>query len=234
MRYAIAFSMLTISLLAGVGRLNAPWGRAMLVACAAAAAGLALAYALRNPRLLGKRADGSLAPLAWLVFWPYFLLNLASLWSFRILSREEPASEIVPGLYLGSRPLRRDRASFETRSIAATLDLTAEFSEAGFARAVPYLCLPLLDTFPPARGELANVADWIGQRLAEGPVLVHCALGHGRSACAVAAHLLRAGHAATVDDAIALVSERRPGVRLEAGQMRALKDYAASLGTFDR
>ncbi len=233
MRYSVAFSALTLSLLAGVAWLESPWSRALLLACAVAAAGLAFAYARRSPLLLGKRADGSLAPLAWLVFWPYFLLNVSSLWSFRRLSREAPVSEIIPGLYLGSRPLRRERASFEQRSIAATLDLTAEFSEVGYARAGSYLCIPLLDTFAPTREQLVHAAEWIGQRLAESPVLVHCALGHGRSACVVAAYLLRAGHAASASDAIALVSERRPGVGLEHDQTRALEDYAASMEAID-
>ena len=233
MSYAIALSVLTVSLLAGAGLVTSPWSRALLLACAVAVAGLALAYALRRPRLLGKRADGSLAPLAWLVFWPYFLINFSSLWLFRRLSREEPISEIVPGLYLGSRPLRRERAAFERRSIAATLDLTAEFPEVSCARAGSYLCIPLLDTFPPTRDQLVRAADWIGRQLAEAPVLVHCALGHGRSACVVAAHLLRAGHAATVEEAVALVSDRRPGVGLHDDQTRALEQYAESLRASD-
>ena len=54
--------------------------------------------------------------------------------------------------------------------------------------------------------------------MAEAPVLVHCALGHGRSACVVIAHLLHAGRAATVGEALALVAERRPGVGLNIGQ----------------
>lgn len=229
MKYAIAFSLLTAGVLALAWSLASPVGGALLLACAAAFAGLALAYALRRPRLLGKRADGSLAPLAWLVFWPYFLLNLSSLWWFRRLSREEPVSEILPGLYLGCRLLREDWDAFERRAIAATLDLTAEFSEVPFARAGAYLCIPLLDTFPPARDQLALAAQWIGRRLAEAPVLVHCALGHGRSAGVVAAHLLHAGRATTVEEALARVSERRPGVRLNGGQLRALEDYAGSL-----
>jgi len=203
--------------------------RALLLAAALASAGLALAYGLGNPRLLGKRADGSLAPLAWLVFWPYFLLNFLSLWLFRRVSREEPISEIVPGLYLGGRPLGRDREAFEQRKIAATLDLTAEFREVPYARAGSYLCIPLLDTLPPTRDQLVLATEWLGHRMAETPVLVHCALGHGRSASILAAYLLRARQAATIEQALALLSERRPGVGLNGGQARALHDYAASL-----
>jgi hypothetical protein len=229
MKYAIAFAVLSACSLALARMLESPGGRALLLACALATLGLAMAYALRSPRLLGKRADGSLAPLAWLVYWPYLLLNFSSLWSFRRLSREEPISEIVPGLYLGARLFRGDRAAFEQRAIAATLDLTAEFPEVSYARAGSYLCVPLLDTFPPTRDQLVLAAEWLERRTAEAPVFVHCALGHGRSAGVVAAHLLHVGHAATVGEALALVSERRPGVGLNGGQACALEDYAASL-----
>jgi hypothetical protein len=228
-KYAIAFSALAVCSLALASSLASSGGRALLLACAVASAGLAVAYALRAPRLLGKRADGSIAPLAWLVFWPYLLLNFSSLCTFRRLSREEPISEIVPGLHLGRRPLHADRAAFEQRAIAATLDLTAEFPEVRYARTGSYLCIPLLDTFPPTPDQLALAAEWIGRHMAEAPVLVHCALGHGRSACVVVAHLLHVGRAATVGEALALVSERRPGVSLNGGQTRALVDYAASL-----
>ncbi len=229
MKYAISFSALAAGMLALAWSLTSPAGQAVLLAAAVASAGLALAYTHRSPRLLGKRADGSLAPLAWLVFWPYLLINFASLWSFRRLSREERFSEIVPGLYLAGRPLRGDRGAFEQRSIAATLDLTAELPGARFARAGSYLCIPLLDTLPPTPEQLVQATEWLGRRMAEGPVLVHCALGHGRSAGVVAAHLLHAGHADTAGQALALVSERRPGAGLNGGQLRALEDYATSL-----
>jgi diacylglycerol kinase (ATP) len=232
-KYAIAFSVLTAAALALAWSLESPVGQALLLACAVASAGLAMAYALRSPRLLGKRADGSMAPLAWLLFWPFLLLNFLSLWSFRRLSREEPISEIVPGLYLGCRLLREDRGAFERRAIASTLDLTAEFPEVSYARSGSYLCIPLLDTSPPTRDQLSLAAEWIERRMAEAPVLVHCALGHGRSAIIVAAHLLRAGRAATVEETLELVSERRPGVGLNGAQARALRDYAASLPAAD-
>jgi hypothetical protein len=229
MKYAISFSVLTAGMLVLAWSAASPGVRVILLAGAMASAGLTLAYALRCPRLLGKRADGSLAPLAWLAFWPYLLINFSSLWLFRGLSREEPISEILPGLYLGGRPLRGDRGAFEQRAIAATLDLTAEFPEVPYVRAGLYLCIPLLDTLPPTRDQLLLATQWLGRRLAEGPVLVHCALGHGRSAGVVVAHLLHAGRVGTLGQALALVSERRPGVGLNAGQLRALEDYAASL-----
>ena len=48
---------------------------------------------------------------------------------------------------------------------------------------------------------------------ARGPVLVCCALGYSRSACAVAAWLLATGRAATVDAALARVRAARSAGR---------------------
>ena len=229
MKYALAFAALAAGLGALVLSAASPPGRALLTAGAVAATGLAAAYALRKPQLLGKRPDGRMSALAWLVFWPYLAVSFLSLWVYRRVSREDPISEIAPGLYLGCRLFLSDRAAFEERAIGATLDLTAELSEVRYARGGAYLNIPLLDTLPPTRDQLAHAAEWISRHLSRGGVLVHCALGHGRSAGVVAAHLLSAGRATSAPEALALLKERRPGVDLAAGQARALADYASSL-----
>ena len=61
---------------------------------------------------------------------------------------------------------------------------------------------------------------------ARGPVLVCCALGYSRSACAVAAWLLATGRAATVDAALARIQAARAHVVLGAGHAAALAPLA--------
>ena len=56
-----------------------------------------------------------------------------------------------------------------------------------------------------------------------GPVYVHCALGHGRSALVTAAVLLRRGIVGDVRAAELHLRERRPGVRLKGVQRRLLE-----------
>ena len=56
---------------------------------------------------------------------------------------------------------------------------------------------------------------------AEGPLYVHCAAGHGRSAMLAATLLVRRGHAEDVDAAVALMQRARPGVRLLAVEFYA-------------
>jgi protein-tyrosine phosphatase len=58
-------------------------------------------------------------------------------------------------------------------------------------------------------------------------VLVCCALGCSRSACAVAAWLLASGRARDVDTALAIVRNARAVVVLGAGHVAALGGLAA-------
>jgi protein-tyrosine phosphatase len=71
--------------------------------------------------------------------------------------------------------------------------------------------------------------DFIGKRLEAGPVYVHCAQGHGRSATFAAAWLLAAGSAKDARDAVEKLRSKRPLVRLTVGQFGALAQFAETL-----
>ena len=103
------------------------------------------------------------------------------------------------------------------------VDLTAEFAEPRSVRnGRTYLCLPMLDAAAPEAAALQravlSVVDW------DGPVYVHCALGHGRSAMLVMAVLLETGRAASVAEAERMVRAVRPRVKVNAVQWRRLDD----------
>jgi protein-tyrosine phosphatase len=67
---------------------------------------------------------------------------------------------------------------------------------------------------------------WLTERAGEGPVYVHCALGHGRSATVVVAYLVATGRAATVQEGLASLRSKRPGVSLLAPQLDVLMHYS--------
>ncbi len=191
-----------------------------------------LAYRGRWTGVLGKRRDGRLMFSSYLLFWPYHLMNWLTWGLFRWGVRENPFDEVAPGVFLGGRLLSSDRTRFQAARIASTLDLTVEFSEIGFIRATRgYACLPVLDRTPLSLAELRVAVQFIEQRLASGPVFVHCALGHGRSAMAVAAWLLHKRMARSPAAAVAQLREKRPGVRPASGQMRALEEFAKTYET---
>jgi protein-tyrosine phosphatase len=85
--------------------------------------------------------------------------------------------------------------------------------------------LPVLDGTAPSEEELRSAAAWVAAAVAEGPVYVHCALGHGRSACVVIAYLLSVGAVGCVAEGVQRLRSLRPGVRLQPPQLRLLRRF---------
>jgi predicted protein tyrosine phosphatase len=190
--------------------------------------GIAAAYTFAWPELIGKKLGGCLLPSSYLLFWPFHLLNFASLTLFRWSRQSAPFTEILPGLYLGSRLCSRDARRLNELKISAVLDLTSEFSEIRSLReATAYLCIPLLDRTAPSMSEFQAAICFIREQSERGSIYVHCALGHGRSATVMLAYLLASGKFANVNDALGHIQTRRPRVRLNPSQLRALQEFAA-------
>jgi protein-tyrosine phosphatase len=229
-KYSITFTIACAALITVVIGAESWPARVLLGSCAVTAGALAVVYASKRASYLGKRPQGRFAPWAYLVFWPYLVVNYLILGAFRLLSKESPYSEILPGLWVGCRLFPFDRASFSELQIHAMLDLTCEFSEIRFARrSIDYRCIPLLDTFAPSQEQFVHATDWIAAKVEQGPVYVHCAFGHGRSATVVAAYLLRIGHTATAEAALGLLKGSRPTVVLHPRQRSALSTYGQNL-----
>lgn len=108
----------------------------------------------------------------------------------------------------------------------AIVDLAAELP--GPRGAQRYLAFPWLDLVAPDTGELRAAAAAIEEARSHGEVLVCCALGYGRSACAVAAWLIHTGRARDAADALAIVCARRPGVVTGGPQVSALARLTSS------
>ena len=188
---------------------------------------VAVAYALRRPGLLGKRPDGRRRGWAWPLLGPYWLLNDLGLLLFRLGERDPPVAEVAPNLWFGRRLTGREALGPGMPPWRAVIDLAAELPEARPLRSlVRYTSIPMLDAAAPTPRDLNAAISFILMRLSGGPVYVHCALGHGRSAMIVVAFLVASRRVATVDEGIALVTARRPGVRLSAGQLAMLADVA--------
>lgn len=181
-----------------------------------------------GPGVFGKRRhDGRLSPLHVALLFPYFAVAW-TLWQVksRWLSRRA-WDEVAPGVRLGRRPLHRGELPPDTRCL---VDLCAEFP-----RALPdvpverYVCLPTLDTSAPPDTELAALVESIAKE--PGPIYLHCAMGHGRSAAVAAALLLRRGLCTDVEDAVRTLRAVRPGVHLHAVQRAAVERLARAAAT---
>jgi len=214
--YAAAFLLLAVALGVAVWPLSPP----LALYLALSPALLAASYAGAGASLFGKRR-GRVALHARVLLLPYLLLN-GAIYLVLIRLGEPVWNEIVPGLLLGRRPTAAE-ARREAPGLAAVLDLTCEFDECRPLREHPgYRCLPVLDGAAPRPTQLDEGLRLIDEGLARGPTLVHCAMGHGRSATLVALHLVARGHAPDLAAAERLVRERRPRARLKPVQRRAL------------
>ena len=228
--YGLVFAILA-AFSALVAVLASGWSLLPLrVAGAAAALSLllvAVAYFGAGPRLLFKRADGRHHPLAWLVHWPFFALTA---FAYRLAVGGRPGTAyaaVAPNVLLGRRLTSREAVEV-TAGLVAVLDLAGELPEAAPMREVKgYRSLPVLDATAMTPGQLRDAVEWLGKHAAAGPVYVHCALGHGRSATVVAAYLIACGHAPDVKSALTSLRALRPGVRLHRPQRKLLDEFAS-------
>lgn len=188
---------------------------------------LAVAYAGVGPGLLRKRASGRRSVWAWLMFGPYILLNHIAFGFYRRLSRESASALVVPNVFFGRRLLAHE---CDAGRWVGILDLAAEFEEVRPLRKLSgYLSMPVLDATAPTEAQLRSAIVWIANTLAAGPIYVHCALGHGRSACVVIAYLLSVGEVATAEEGEQRLQSLRPGVRLNSKQRQRLRTFETEL-----
>jgi hypothetical protein len=230
MKYAVVFLVfgLTCAFYAVTAEVVAV--RWVAASFATAFSGVGLAFGGIGPRAFLKKSNGQLSWLSYLIFWPYHLLNWFSLWAFRRSGRENAFDLIADNVYLGCRLGPNDRLDIEKLGIRSVLDLTCEFGEIPALRQLRYRCIPILDTRAPSLESLEEGAGWVETQAAQGPVYVHCALGHGRSAMFVAAYLLRSGQARTPQEAIDQIKVHRPRIGLHPQQVALLE----KLNTFRR
>jgi protein-tyrosine phosphatase len=181
-----------------------------------------------------KDRNGKLSlAVGWLLA-PYLL----GTWiNSRAWTRTHPQpSHLADGVWIGRTPSARDLVATPN---VAIVDLAAELSLPRNARrtVVPanagaprhetdIAVFPVLDLTLPPRPALDGAAQAIERLRAQGPVLVCCALGYSRSACAAAAWLLATGRVATVDAAFARIQAAREHVVLDAGHAALLAPLA--------
>jgi len=222
--------------------LPAGWAAAILavVGCAAVSlvtAGVLYAVTSLSSAQAGlwlKRSDGR--PRCWplaLLMAPYMVLCWCLLAVMARLPRRPFATEVGPGLFLGRRPMPGDRRVLEGLGIDAVLDMCAEVPEARWLRTRlgdRYLSVPAMDITAPLPRQLREAVDWVRRRRDAGRrVLLHCAVGYGRSATLAVCVLVADGSHATPSAALQHLIHSRPGVSLNRAQQRAADAFAAGL-----
>ena len=133
-----------------------------------------IAYYARWPWLFGKRPDGSMALLPRILLFPYLAANWGMWHIRRLRSTEHPSDEVFDGVWVGRRC-----SMPKLPPNALVVDMTAEFVvPRGILTGHRYVCVPTLDATAPDHAAFdALVRDLATD---DGPLYIHCAIGHGQ------------------------------------------------------
>lgn len=184
------------------------------------------AYLFRYPALFRKREDGSIPIYIRWIFIPFLLGSWLYNEYARRTDKVPPFQKIEDNLFLGCRMSSQHATLLKEHGINAILDVTAEFDGldwTAYQENFDYLNIPVLDHTSPSKEQLTLAINWIDQRIAEGKnIVVHCALGRGRSVLVLAAYLLARDPTLTVDEALDKIQLIRSTARLNKRQLQAL------------
>ena len=190
-------------------------------------AAVSSAYIFNYPSLFRKRDDGSIPFYIRWIFVPF----LFGSWLYNEYARRTdkvpPLQKVKDNLFLACRMSGQHVDLLNENDIAAILDVTAEFDGLDYTALredYQYLNIPVLDHTSPTSEQLIHAINWIDQQIAaERNVVVHCALGRGRSVLVVAAYLLTKDPSLTVDQAMQSINQIRETARLNKKQLSALE-----------
>lgn len=178
---------------------------------------VALNYLVFGAAGFQKRSNGKLSPAACWLLAPY----LIGAWiNSRVWTRQRPdPDQVVDNVWLGRIPNQEQLQPFK-----AVVDMCAELPLKVSTQR--YQQVAALDLIPLTVEQCQLAAEAIERLRSNGPLLVCCALGYSRSAMAVAAWLLLTGRARSVDNAVELIRQARPGVVLRSGHVDILNAFA--------
>ena len=184
------------------------------------------AYLLNYPSLFRKREDGSIPLYIRWVFVPFLLGSWLYNEYARRTDKVPPLQKIAPQLFLACRMSGQHVDLLKCNKIDAILDVTAEFDGldwTAYQEDFRYLNIPVLDHTSPTPEQLVMAINWLDQQITAGKnVVVHCALGRGRSVLVVAAFLLSKDTSLSVDQALKKINSIRQTARLNQRQLAAL------------
>ncbi|WP_448211921.1 diacylglycerol kinase family protein [Colwellia sp. MEBiC06753] len=182
---------------------------------------VSIAYLFNVPSIFRKKDNGSIPIYIRWLFIPFLLgAQLYNSWARR--NDTVPSiQQIEDKLFLACRLLPSDINYLKQQKVSAILDVTAEFDGLDWTAEssdLHYLNIPVLDHKAPSSAKLTHAINWIESQINQSrTVVVHCALGRGRSVMVVAAYLLAKHQHLLVVQALAKVQHVR--------QTAALNDY---------
>ncbi len=187
-------------------------------------------YLILGVGVFQKNQTGQMSIAAqWLLF-PYLIAAKINsrLWTKNINS----ADLIFNGLWLGRFPSKTD---FIENYYTSVIDMTAEFTAPkSLTTKTSWHSISNLDLLTQSLENLQSAAEVIENAQKNGSTLICCALGYSRSATALAAWLFMYGHVSSIAEAIQLIQEKRPGIRLNGHAIDRLNELSPVKKTVER
>ncbi|GHG05086.1 diacylglycerol kinase family protein [Thalassotalea marina] len=185
-----------------------------------------IAYFADIPSIFRKNDDGKIASWIRWAFIPFLLSARA----YNAIARRNdpvpPIQKVQDNLFLSRRLFPSDLEQLERENITCIVDVTAEFSGLESAmtdKTFDYLAIPTLDHKVPSLRKLRHALNWIDCQIQQSrSVVVHCALGRGRSVFVVAAYLLSKDNDLTVEQVLKQLNDIRQTARLNKAQIKVL------------
>ena len=190
---------------------------------------VSLAYIFDSPWIFRKRTNGSIPFYIRWLFIPFLLgSQLYNAWA-RKHDKVPAIQQIDENLFLACRLFPSDIDYLRKTGVTAILDVTAEFDGLDWSaenEALDYFNLPVLDHKSPDAKELIKAIYWIENHISKSnAVVIHCALGRGRSVLVMAAYLLSKHKSLTVAQALEKIQGIRTTAGLNKAQLRALVQF---------
>ncbi len=191
-----------------------------------------VAYLTNQPNIFRKKSNGSIPLIMRLAFFPF-------MFGVSVYNKIQKGTDkknkyhyihhIQDDIYLSSRLSADEALSIDEFGIAAILDVTAEFDALDWSSRyleIDYLNIPILDHKSPTPTQLRQALNWIDtKRRQNKPIMVHCALGRGRSLFCVAAYILANDKHLSVDEVLDQITSVRSQAGLNKSQKNKLQVY---------
>ncbi|WP_434939595.1 diacylglycerol kinase family protein [Shewanella sp. HL-SH8] len=201
---------------------NSPWAKFFIGWLALSLGLVSFAYWFNAGGVFRKKQNGS---IPWYISWGFvpFLLGCQVYNAWARKHDKVPAiQKIEDQLYLACRLFPSDIEYLKTQGVDAILDVTAEFDALDgtlLAEDIDYLNVPVLDHSVPSEAQLNQAINWLNNQVRNGKkVVVHCALGRGRSVLVLASYLACRDSKSNLEDVLHSINEIRHTARLNKWQ----------------
>jgi diacylglycerol kinase family enzyme len=193
------------------------------------------AYLFKAPQIFRKSSNGAIPKYIKWVFIPFlFGAQFYNSWARRN-DKVPPIQQINDNLFLACRLFPSDMAELKAYDVSAILDVTAEFDGLDWSTSnqeLQYLNIPVLDHQSPTEAQLLHGTNWIQTQIdADRKVVIHCALGRGRSVLVMIAYLLSKKEYPTIQSALQKIQGIRHTAGLNNSQLKKLAKIAERQST---